>query len=130
MPVAAESFHPRDIIFSKVSQNLWIADVASNGQKLQGCVCPQVLERVVSFNAQQEAYQAFQKTEEEPRDVPLALTPIWELRFPRVKGKDAMVFKWNPQYHDLLAVGFGSLGRYGQAKKCLALCCIRLSLSH
>ena len=67
----------------------------------------QVLERVVSFNAQQEAYRLFQSTEEEPADTPLKISPIWEFRFPRAKGKDAMVLRWNPHYHDLLAVGFG-----------------------
>ncbi|CDJ30036.1 dynein intermediate chain, putative [Eimeria mitis] len=65
-----------------------------------------VLERVVSFNAQQEAYRIFQSTEEEPADAPLVITPIWEFRFSRAKGKDAMVLRWNPHYHDLLAVGF------------------------
>lgn len=67
----------------------------------------QVLERVVSFNSQQEAYRIFQSTDEEPVDSPLLVTPIWELRFPRARGKDAMVLRWNPHYHDLLAVGFG-----------------------
>ena len=67
----------------------------------------QVLERVASFNAQQEAYQAFQNADEEATDTSLAVTPIWELRCPRTKGKDAVVLKWNHQYHDLLAIGFG-----------------------
>lgn len=68
----------------------------------------QLLERLVSFNAQQEAYREFQSIEEESTGQPLAVSTIWELRFSRAKGKDAMALKWNPQYHDLLAVGFGS----------------------
>ncbi|KAL8430589.1 hypothetical protein Efla_000534 [Eimeria flavescens] len=67
-----------------------------------------VLERVVSFNAQHDAYRQFQAADEEAAVTPPAAAPIWELRFPRAKGKDAMVLKWNPQYHDLLAVGFGN----------------------
>ncbi|XP_026190462.1 dynein intermediate chain 1, axonemal [Cyclospora cayetanensis] len=65
-----------------------------------------VLERVVSFIAQLEAYREFQATDEDACDTSLSVTPIWELRLPRIKGKDAMALQWNPYYHDLLAVGF------------------------
>ncbi|KAL8273698.1 hypothetical protein Esti_002410 [Eimeria stiedai] len=68
----------------------------------------QLLERVVSFNAQQEAYRKFQTRDEEAAGCPQQATSIWELRFPRAKGKDAMALKWNPQFHDLLAVGYGN----------------------
>ncbi|OEH75855.1 dynein intermediate [Cyclospora cayetanensis] len=67
-----------------------------------------VLERVVSFIAQLEAYREFQATDEDACDTSLSVTPIWELRLPRIKGKDAMALQWNPYYHDLLAVGFGN----------------------
>ncbi|CDJ47984.1 dynein intermediate chain, putative [Eimeria brunetti] len=83
-----------------------------------------VLERVVSFNAQQEAYRIFQSTEEEPPEAPLTVIPIWEFRFPRAKGKDAMVLRWNPHYHDLLAVGFGNYEYVKQG--CGYVCCFSL----
>lgn len=70
-----------------------------------------VMERMVNQNSQDEIYQDF-KFWEDPSDEFRAgegtLLPLWRFSDNRARRKQVTAMCWNPSYHDLFAVGYGS----------------------
>ena len=70
-----------------------------------------VLERMVNQNSQDEIYQDFKFWEDpsdEFRDGEGTLLPLWRFSDHRARRKQVTALCWNPTYHDLFAVGYGS----------------------
>jgi len=86
-----------------------------------------LMERMVNQNAENEIYHDFKYWEDksdEFRDGDGTLLPLWRFASEKAKRKQVTSLKWNPQYKDLFAVGFGSYDFMRQGSGCI--CCYSL----
>eukprot|EP00397_Hematodinium_sp_SG-2012_P028685 GEMP01030222.1.p1 GENE.GEMP01030222.1~~GEMP01030222.1.p1 ORF type:complete len:660 (+),score=160.44 GEMP01030222.1:34-2013(+) len=86
-----------------------------------------LMERMVNQNTENEVYHDFKYWEDksdEFRDGDGTLLPLWRFASEKSKRKQVTSLKWNPQYKDLFAVGFGSYDFMRQSNG--AICCYSL----
>jgi len=86
----------------------------------------QVLERMLSQNAEDEVFHDF-KYWDDTADVSRAqgsLLQLWQFVTDRTKRKQVTALAWNPRYHDLFAVGYGSYDFLRQGTG--LICCFSL----
>jgi dynein intermediate chain 1 len=69
-----------------------------------------ILERMVNQNYQDEIYYDFKIWEDQSDKVNVvgSLLPLWRFTTEKTKRKHVTALCWNPNYHDLFAVGYGS----------------------
>lgn len=86
-----------------------------------------LMERMVNQNAENEIYHDFKYWEDksdEFRDGDGTLLPLWRFASEKARKKQVTSLRWNPQYKDLFAVGFGSYDFMRQGTGCI--CCYSL----
>eukprot|EP01136_Pigoraptor_vietnamica_P011058 Opistho-1_new@49440 len=70
-----------------------------------------IIERMVNQNTFDDIAQDFKYWEDQSdefRDNEGTLLPLWKFVYDKAKRKAVTSLCWNPQYHDLFAVGYGS----------------------
>jgi len=70
-----------------------------------------IMERMVNQNAENDVYHDFKYYEDmsdQYREGEGTLLPLWRFSSEKAKRKQVTCIKWNPNYDDLCAVGFGS----------------------
>jgi dynein intermediate chain 1 len=86
----------------------------------------QVLERMLTQNAEDEVFHDF-KYWDDTADVSRvqgSLLQLWQFVTERTKRKQVTALAWNPRYHDLFAVGYGSYDFLRQGTG--LICCFSL----
>ncbi|CEM05256.1 unnamed protein product [Vitrella brassicaformis CCMP3155] len=86
-----------------------------------------ITERLVNQNSDNEIYHDFKYYEDrsdEYRDGDGTLLPLWRFASEKSKRKQVTAIKWNPQYKDFFAVGFGSYDFLKQGTG--VICCYTL----
>jgi dynein intermediate chain 1 len=89
--------------------------------------CLQILERMISQNAEDEIFQDFKYWEDASdsfRPGEGSLLPLWRFSTDRSKRKQVTALEWNPKYTDLFAVGYGSYDFLRQGAG--MICCFSL----
>jgi dynein intermediate chain 1 len=80
-----------------------------HSQKMSGAL--KILERMVNQNSQDEIFQDFKYWEDASdacRNNEGSLLPLWRFSTDRTRRKHVTALRWNPNYPDLFAVGYGS----------------------
>ena len=65
------------------------------------------MERIITFNCEQRVYQDLVQVFSSESD-DIVMNALWKFSNNRTKNKSVTAIKWNPQFPDLFAVGFGS----------------------
>jgi len=83
-----------------------------------------ILERMVNLNTFEDIAQDFKFWEDasdQYREGEGTLLPLWKFFNEKAKGKHVTAVKWNPEFHDLFAAGYGS---YDFMKQGAGLLCL------
>jgi dynein intermediate chain 1 len=86
-----------------------------------------VMERMVNQNSYDDIAQDFKYWEDQSdqfRDGEGTLLPLWKFYNERAKRRHVTAIAWNPEYHDLFAVGYGSFDFIKQMSG--LICCYSL----
>ena len=86
-----------------------------------------ILERMVNQNHEDEIFQDFKYWEDRSdnfRQGEGSLLPLWRFNSEKTKRKQVTALCWNPKYHDLFAVGYGSYDFMRQGSG--VICCYSL----
>ncbi|MES1912692.1 MAG: hypothetical protein MHM6MM_004926 [Cercozoa sp. M6MM] len=68
-----------------------------------------LMERVLNFRVQNTTYKDFKYFDQPEEDARHGfLLPLWQLPFGPAKKRCVTSMHWNPRYHDLVAIGYGS----------------------
>ena len=108
-----------------LNQKVAKEDDMVHSQKMSDAL--KILERMVNHNAEDEIFQDFKYWEDASdsfRNGEGSLLPLWRFSTERTKRKQVTTVKWNPNYPDLFAVGYGSYDFMRQGSG--MLCCFSL----
>lgn len=86
-----------------------------------------ILERMINHNAEDDIFQDFKYWEDASdlyRTKSGSLLPLWRFSPDRTKRKQVTTLKWNPNYPDFFAVGYGSYDFMRQGSG--LVCCFSL----
>lgn len=76
-----------------------------------------ILERMVNQNIYSDVafdFKYWDDLSDEYKEVEGSLLPLWKFSYEPSKGLDVTSICWNPHYHDLFAVAYGSYNFYSQ----------------
>lgn len=86
-----------------------------------------IMERMVNQNDLQFTYNAFKYVDfatDQTRSHESSLNELWTFHSEKIKKREVTALAWNPKYHDMFAVGYGS---YNFMKRTTGLiCCFSL----
>jgi len=87
-----------------------------------------IMERMIVQNEEEDKYSDFKymftakgSNNEVNRSKEKNIYPLWRFLYPPNKKKNVTCICWNPKYHDMFAVGFGSYD-FGKKKSAGSIC--------
>lgn len=90
--------------------------------------CMKIMERMIVQNEEEDKYSDFKymftakgTNNEVNRSKEKNIYPLWRFLYPPNKKKNVTCICWNPKYHDMFAVGFGSYD-FGKKKSAGSIC--------
>ena len=93
------------------------ANVMSDAVSEKMLSSAKILERMVNQNTYSDIAYDFRYWDDgsdDFKEIEGSLLPLWKFCYEQTKDLDVTSISWNPHYHDLFAVGFGSYNFYVQ----------------